>query len=167
MLLLQVSHLDSWLWVFHGMYGNSYHKHSPVKQLFSAHRMLRNISLSATYHGFNRIIIFIDLDRLKKYSTTTFVAQLQLWHLHWLVLAHSMADIFSRMVQVINFCLREKQLQLSKHISVWMTSTWITLHVLPCRSTSSIVTVNIHRARIMWSFDHNRVLLYTVCLAYT
>jgi len=54
--------------VFRGMYGDSYHKHSHVKQTFSAHRLLRNISLPSTCQCSNRRITSIDLDRRKKFS---------------------------------------------------------------------------------------------------
>jgi hypothetical protein len=64
---------------------------------------------------------FFVRHRLSFYRT--FVPQLQLWHIHWLVFVKSVGDYIHKWSRQYTSYLREKPLQPSKHISVWMTST--------------------------------------------
>lgn len=58
--------------------------------------------------------------------STALIPQLLLRHLHWLVSVRSVGDCIHVCRRCYKLCLMNRLLQLSNHISVWMTSTSIT-----------------------------------------
>ena len=93
------------------------------------------------------------------------ISQLQLGHLYWPLSPQSVDGLHLEVPQLLHSytsSLTKALLKLSKHISVWMRSPWITCSIFLCSSTSSICHVC-----ILGQFRNNWAPLCTMCTQYT